>query len=618
MKRVLSFILLTLFLTQRSSSGDSSFLPSYTVVWPKKLDESIVNALSEHSSLIKFEKRSIFSYVSISQRAKTDLKIFKKILKGLGYLEAKIDFDIQKDYLPIRIKFRIILGPRYTINEIKIDNKKHPIFLKPSEIYNIFQIQPGDFIDIRKINSGIERLEKYLLNHGFPFAKTQECFAKTLENPQKSVLLFIPITSGSHFFWGKIKIEGLQKLKPSFITNRISWKEGCIYQVKEIEKTKKALLSTGLFSKISIKPIPNKNNPDQKVDIKIKANETAPRIIGGGANYSSVFGIGTNFFWAHNNLLGGGETLGTNFKFSSREMKARLSYEVPDFYRKLHKLTLETEGLKERLKAYKAKTFLVGGRLEKPILENITGSIGTQFETGTIIGRNNDSSVFRPNFFSIPFKIQIDKRDDLLDPTKGFWNETQWWPYFGLLRFQQSQNQRTYENYKNFHVIKSSSSFYLPAFYRFQTPFLVLSGFLRGGTIFTTPTKNIPPNKRFFSGGANSIRGYGYQMLGPLNPYGAPTGGSSLFEYGGEIRSKFTETIGSVMFIEAGKVSSSPIPFFNRGKTLIGGGIGGRYYSSIGPIRVDIAFPFKRRRTRIGNKKIDSPIQFYISIGQAF
>jgi translocation and assembly module TamA len=72
------------------------------------------------------------------------------------------------------------------------------------------------------------------------------------------------------------------------------------------------------------------------------------------------------------------------------------------------------------------------------------------------------------------------------------------------------------------------------------------------------------------------------------------------------------------MFMEAGKVSYSQIPLFNREETLAGGGIGGRYYSSIGPIRVDIAFPFKRRRARIGHKKIDSPIQFYISIGQAF
>ena len=107
-----------------------------------------------------------------------------------------------------------------------------------------------------------------------------------------------------------------------------------------------------------------------------------------------------------------------------------------------------------------------------------------------------------------------------------------------------------------------------------------------------------------------SIRAYGYQMAGPLDINNKPIGGKSSLELSLEARIKITDSIGIVPFVDAGSFYGSSLPQLGK-RLLYGPGIGFRYYTSFGPIRVDIATPFIRRRG-------DSPIQFYISLGQAF
>jgi translocation and assembly module TamA len=145
---------------------------------------------------------------------------------------------------------------------------------------------------------------------------------------------------------------------------------------------------------------------------------------------------------------------------------------------------------------------------------------------------------------------------------------------------------------------------------------LVLASFIKGGSIFNQPLDAIPPNKRFYSGGGGSIRGYAHQLIGPLDSQYIPEGGKSLAEIGTEIRFKTTETTGVVSFIEGGAVTKGLTPEFAK-HTLWGAGVGFRYYSPLGPIRVDIAFPLKRRKD-LNGRFIDSAFQLYLSVGQAF
>ena len=140
---------------------------------------------------------------------------------------------------------------------------------------------------------------------------------------------------------------------------------------------------------------------------------------------------------------------------------------------------------------------------------------------------------------------------------------------------------------------------------------VVLAGRGRVGTIFGEKFDEVPVDQRLFAGGANSIRGYEFQRAGPLDANADPTGGRSLVDFGAEIRARFLDDWGMVVFADGGTAS--------RGQYLDGGermlfaaGIGARYYTKVGPVRFDIAFPLN------GRDGVDDLFQFYISFGQAF
>jgi translocation and assembly module TamA len=131
------------------------------------------------------------------------------------------------------------------------------------------------------------------------------------------------------------------------------------------------------------------------------------------------------------------------------------------------------------------------------------------------------------------------------------------------------------------------------------------------------PKNEISPVKRFYGGGPGSVRAYGYQKIGPIDTNGIPIGGKSLAEWSGELRFRINESFGAVAFLDAGSVLNAAAPGFSKNSLLYGPGVGLRYFSTIGPVRLDIAFPLKRRKNQSA-KFIDAPFQIYISIGQAF
>ena len=139
----------------------------------------------------------------------------------------------------------------------------------------------------------------------------------------------------------------------------------------------------------------------------------------------------------------------------------------------------------------------------------------------------------------------------------------------------------------------------------------ILAGRTRIGTTVGADSESLPANRRFYAGGGGSIRGYAYQLVGPLDDDEDPFGGTSLVEFGAEVRVRVTDTIGVVPFIDGGMVYDDPWPDADQ-ELLWAAGLGLRYFTGFGPLRLDVAFPLNRR------DGVDDAFQFYISFGQAF
>ncbi|MGI9508792.1 MAG: BamA/TamA family outer membrane protein, partial [Geminicoccaceae bacterium] len=143
-----------------------------------------------------------------------------------------------------------------------------------------------------------------------------------------------------------------------------------------------------------------------------------------------------------------------------------------------------------------------------------------------------------------------------------------------------------------------------------RDPRFVLAGRAKAGFIFGTTRDSVPADLRFYAGGGGSVRGFGYQLAGELDDDDDPIGGRSLFELAGELRSQFTETIGAALFVDSGAAYSATAPDFEE-FPRVGAGVGLRYFSPIGPLRLDVGVPVNRRDD-------DDAFQIYVSIGQAF
>ena len=192
----------------------------------------------------------------------------------------------------------------------------------------------------------------------------------------------------------------------------------------------------------------------------------------------------------------------------------------------------------------------------------------------------------------MPGQVQFDTSDDLLNPTRGY-----------RLKLQASPETAVSGGVRPYIRTMIEGTYYYPA-----TQSLVIAGRVRAGSIQGIERDDLAPSRRYYGGGGGSVRGYGYQRLGPLDPNGDPVGGRSLNEFALEARYRFGN-FGVVPFVDAGNSYESSFP---TGSDLkFGAGIGGRVYTNFGPLRFDVATPLNKR-------KGDSKIALYISIGQAF
>jgi translocation and assembly module TamA len=578
----------------------------YTFSFDPIPEAEVLKALETKSSLLKLAHTPPLSLVALAKRVQKDCKTFQDVLASLGYFDSQVHFSITEKE-PIQIKILLNLGTRFRIKTISFvchDNPKAFVGMPFQAPYDLVGLKPEDFVNAQRLEEGMKKIKTYFQQRGFAFAEVDRPTGVFhSENSTVEVTYIIRVYEPTRI--QNTRIEGLKKLSPDYVKNRVLWKKGQQYNQTLVTKTKRKLLETGLVGNINIKPekINSAHEHEQDVDMVIKVKEAAPRILGAGVRYASYDGIGANAFWHHNNIGGRGEHLGLTLHRSRREHLASVNYTIADFLSPEQKLINEASYVWQLTRAYVGRTYNAGTRVDRPITDTFSVYVGGRYEIGRL---KREDVVYNTKLTGIPVGAKLDKSNDALDPTSGYKVNLDVTPYYGRMRGSSGMT-----------VSQAGLSGYLPFLQNDlgESP-LVLASFARGGSIWIQETQSIPPNKRFYLGGGGSVRGYGYQLLGPLDKDRVPLGGRSFSEFGTEIRLKTTETFGFVSFLEAGSVQDGKVPHPTK-DLLWGAGLGVRYYSSIAPIRFDVGVPFKRRKNASG-RTVDSAFQIYISIGQAF
>lgn len=602
---------------------------------PSFLDASI----RKNSKLLRLAINRPSSKNALLNRAQKDQEAFEYILQMDGYFDGKVEFKVhdiltepaadyavnqensviqkeEKDLNPekaqIIIEFIIIPGERYAIGGLAINTECVSEFQQKQTVRlteDIIGLKVGDFVELKKMDEVKLKIKKYFTEHGYPFIDVEYPIG-TINKAERTLNISFPVVLNRYAVIDNTEIEGLTQINKKFVENRIKWKKGDCYNEKDVKRTQKKLISSNIISNFQVIPVPVLNSVDEVsnkelVVMHVKASEAKARVIGAGARYSTSEAIGGRVFWHHNNVFGNGEHLGVSYKASTREQRAKLAYDIPDIGGPENVLSFQEIWLREKTRAYNGRTITSGVSYDIPIYDTLHISGGLVNDASHLYAQYR---IFNSHLTGIPLVAKIDTSNDFLDPSKGARITLEGTPYWGKLSGKNTHLSRVLGNLQ----------FYLPLRQNeLGEGQLVLASFVKAGTLFIPNFTSTPPNKRFYGGGSSSNRGYGYQMVGPLDANHIPIGGRSLTEWGTEMRMRATETIGVATFFEAATVTTKRAPEFASKNTLYGGGIGLRYFSSFGPIRFDVAIPFKRRKD-INGKNIDSPFQFYISVGQAF
>ncbi|MDR2422242.1 MAG: outer membrane protein assembly factor, partial [Deltaproteobacteria bacterium] len=199
--------------------------------------------------------------------------------------------------------------------------------------------------------------------------------------------------------------------------------------------------------------------------------------------------------------------------------------------------------------------------------------------------------------YGLPITLEWDFSDDLLNPTKGTRFKVSLQPFMG-------------DYFDQFKVLKTrlDGSVYFPILADGR---LVLALRAAAGGMWGAERTKLPATLRYYGGGGGSVRGYKYQSIGPRNERDKPDGGGAMAEVGGEIRFRWSDSMGATVFVDGGMVYDRPEMSQIGQSFLWGGGVGFRYFTPIGPFRLDLATPLTPRDD-------DGPLQFYLSLGQSF
>ncbi len=552
----------------------------------------------------------------LRRRAQSDVQRMGKVLQSRGYFEGTVAYEIdlkgrapvettgetgeagavvaESDGGPVAVTVLIVPGPQYVLGSSVVayqDTTDQSDDL-PQGLAE-YGIVTGEPAIAKKIIDAEKALAVQLRRQGYPFAKTAG--RKALADVGADVLNVTSFISlGDKARFGALKVLGLERVEPGYIERRQTFAAGETYDQKKINDMRTALVRSGLFDVVRF-DLPKTPAPDGTLPMTLTVTERAARTVGAGASYSSTEGFGVSAQWEHRNLLGGGQHLALEATLAQIEQLASIRYRVAGFRRADQTLELGVTGGREETDVYKRLGVVTSAAIERPLADKWMGRAGVLLDVAQVdeVGERNTSSLL----VGAPIEALYDNADSLLDPTKGMRLRLSTTPYAGH-----------YENALAFNVADAELRTYLPLD---DSGRLVFATRARLGAILGARTGELPADKRFYAGGAGSIRGFEYQEVAPLGSDGTPEGGRSVAELSTELRWRFMDDFGVVPFVDAGLVSDAPFPDFEE-ELAWAGGLGFRYYTSFGPIGVDLAYP-------IATPSDEEPsLKFYVKLGQAF
>ncbi|NHF72920.1 autotransporter assembly complex protein TamA [Paracoccus xiamenensis] len=414
----------------------------------------------------------------------------------------------------------------------------------------------------------------------------------------------IVLNPGPPVTFGKMQTTGNQRLSTRRLLKIAGFPEGESFDPEKLEQVRKRLRRTGIFSAITLVEAETLN-PDNSMDVGLTVVEQKPRRIGAAFEFSTTDGGMVSAYWLHRNLLGGGERFRVDAEVS--DIKADSDVRDYSFGMRLDRpatlhpdvtgyLDLDLEEENEPEYYEKSAAFALGFNYYRS--ERLTADIALRFERSRV---NYGNGYIDFSTISLPSSVTWDRRDDSYNAKRGYWLSGGFTPFLGL------------DDTGSGAQILGEGRIYRSML---QDDKLTFAARGRAGTVIGPDILDIQRDYLFLEGGGGSVRGHSYESLGfdiPLEGTDeeAYVGGQSVVNVSLEGRYQVRPKIGAVVFVDAAKIWDDAAW---QGNSLwqAGAGVGVRYDTPIGPIRLDVATPINP------SDDDSSRVQLYLGLGQAF
>lgn len=407
----------------------------------------------------------------------------------------------------------------------------------------------------------------------------------------------VMLDPGPRLRFGPLRISGNQAVRTNRIIDIAGLPEGKVFDPKELNRVTTRLRRAGTFQVAAISEA-DTIGPDGTLPIDLQIVEEKPRRFGFGAEISTTDGLNIGGFWLHRNLFGGaerlrveggiggigGQTGGADFKIGARYSRPATFNEDTDFF-----ALTEIESLDEE--SFSADRV----KLEAGIRRYASEKREFTFGAGLEHARTKDAFGDREyTIFTLPMSAEFDDRNSELDSTEGFYGFISVTPFAAIEGTE--SGLRTYADLRGYRQLGERLTFAAR----------VQLGSVAGPDVSTAPADFL-----FYSGGGGTVRGQDYQSLGVTLPSGEEVGGRSFLGLSAELRMKATDSLSVVGFYDAGYIGTEAFPNGAEGDWQSGAGLGLRYDTGIGPLRLDLGIP-------VSGPGDQSGFEIYIGIGQAF
>ncbi len=533
---------------------------------------------------------------------------FTTALHSFGYYQARVAITVGGRPLdepglvdrlgqaptgpPVPVDVTFDLGQRFHIGKVSIDGQV------PQGVAAKLNLPSGAPATAAAVLAARARLLAALREQGYALAKV--ALPPATLHPNEHLLdVGFQVSSGPQLDIGPITLSGLHDMNEDFVRRVMRLHPGQRFTPKAIEQARSDLAALGVFSVVRAVPA-DQPDAEGRLPLTIDVTERPLHAVDLNAGYSTDLGVNVGAGWHHRNLFGNAEQLnltgtvqlgGTavhkpGYLFGAQFLK-------PDFLARDQSLELDLGAVKQSLDAYDQNAVTEKIAINRKLLSHWLAGAGLTGEQERIRQEGVSS---RYNLVGLPISAKYDDTNNLFDPTTGM-----------RAAFTVTPMHSLTGQTATFFIVQVSGSTYFDLSGNGRSV-LALRG-LVGQELGVANQFSLPPDQRFYAGGSATVRGYRYQSIGPQFPDGRPTGGTAVSAGSVEFRQRILDKYGAVAFVDAGQVTDRGAPFASDWR--VGAGIGVRYYTSIGPLRLDVAVPLNRQPH-------GDAFDLYIGIGQAF